>query len=511
MKVFSAKNWGTGAFVLIISGFVCKVLGALFRLPLTNLLGIDGIGVFQMIMSLYAFALVVTCGGVSVSLSKLISSARARGETEKIRVFLNRAIFVTLILAFSLGIVFVALTKVICRAQGISVNFSYMLFVLLLPFGGLLAVFRGYFQGYENMTPTAVSQIFEQVFKFAFGLFFAWILSKKSVALGVFGAFLGITLSEFVSLLYLLILLAFRHEKKQNLDVALVRSSQKDFDRANFALTLSASVLPLVNAFDAMIVVPHLAKAGFSNGFATTLFGLQSGVVGAILNFPLIISMSVATAFLPNVSYLASKGANCKFVVAKGLKVLLYLVLPTTFGCVAISKPLLSLLYKGMNDQLLDISFNLMLFGGFSIVFTAIVQYLLMLLQSRGEYKFVFFSTLIGGAIKAILTFSLSYVPQINIFSIVLGNIFLSSIVCLSALLRLKKVVQFRLELKDLSILVFGTALMFLAVYTFLNCNYFSSLTNLTLAVLLGIVVYGVTTFVVIYKLIKNQKIRASA
>ena len=152
-----------------------------------------------------------------------------------------------------------------------------------------------------------------------------------------------------------------------------------------------------------------------------------------------------------------------------------------------------------------------MLFGGFSIVFTAIMQYLLMLLQSRGEYKFVFFSTLIGGGIKAILTFLLSYVPQINIFSIVLGNIYLSSIVCLSALLRLKKVVQFRVELRDLSILVFGTVLMFLAVYTFLNCAYFSSLTNLTLAVLLGIVVYGVTTFVVIYKLIKNQKIKASA
>ena len=164
-----------------------------------------------------------------------------------------------------------------------------------------------------------------------------------------------------------------------------------------------------------------------------------------------------------------------------------------------------------MNDQLLDISFNLMLFGGFSIVFTAIIQYLLMLLQSRGEYKFIFFSTLIGGVIKKMMTFSVSDDCDLSIVGVVLGYIYLSSIVCLSALLRLKKVVQFRVELRDLSILVFGTVLMFLAVYTFLNCAYFSSLTNLTLAVLLGIVVYGVTTFVVIYKLIKNQKIKASA
>ena len=75
---------GVSALVLVIGGLVCKCLGALFRLPLTNLLGIEGIGVFQLIMSLYSFSLVVTCGGVASSLSKLISSARARGKNEKI-------------------------------------------------------------------------------------------------------------------------------------------------------------------------------------------------------------------------------------------------------------------------------------------------------------------------------------------------------------------------------------------------------------------------------------------
>lgn len=84
---------GVSALVLVIGGLVCKCLGALFRLPLTNLLGIEGIGVFQLIMSLYSFSLVVTCGGVASSLSKLISSARARGEHAKISTYLQRSIF----------------------------------------------------------------------------------------------------------------------------------------------------------------------------------------------------------------------------------------------------------------------------------------------------------------------------------------------------------------------------------------------------------------------------------
>ena len=82
MKIFNRLRGG--AFVLLVSGIICKFLGAFFRLPLTNLLGVEGIGIFQLVMSLYSCALVLTAGGVSTSLSKLISSARANEHTEKI-------------------------------------------------------------------------------------------------------------------------------------------------------------------------------------------------------------------------------------------------------------------------------------------------------------------------------------------------------------------------------------------------------------------------------------------
>ena len=78
-KSKSKNHLGISALILLVSGLVCKSLGALFRLPLTNLIGIEGIGIFQLIMSLYAFDLVLTCGGITNSLSKLISASIARG------------------------------------------------------------------------------------------------------------------------------------------------------------------------------------------------------------------------------------------------------------------------------------------------------------------------------------------------------------------------------------------------------------------------------------------------
>ena len=494
-KVKILNKLSLGAVILLVSGVICKFLGALFRLPLTNLLGIEGIGIFQLIMSLYAFALVLTSGGVTNSLSKLISAARAKSEFPKINTYLRRAIFVAVGIGFLIGALFFLFMPYISAFQGIGQNKSYLLFVLMLPLGAGLSAFRGFFQGYENMLPTAISQVIEQVFKFAFGLLFAFYFGKNGIAEGVFGAFLGITLSEVVSLGFLFLLFLSKNKNQKRLEnLSEIKFARKEFDKANFPLTLSASILPLVNAFDGLIIIPRLMQAGLSNGLATKLFGLQAGVVGALLNFPLIISMAVSTTLLPNISYLISRGTGGKFVIEKGLKILLFLILPTTFGVVAISKQAFMLVYNDMSGGILDTAFSLILYGGFSIVFTALMQFLTMLLQANGQFKYILAITTLGGVVKACISYFLSAVPSINIFALVLGNIALAAVVSVLALLKLKSVVSFRLSFSDLFVMIFATFLMFVTVYTFINSNYFGLLTNIILGILLGVLVYFVMT-----------------
>lgn len=487
----SQKRLGASALVLMVSGLVCKILGALFRLPLTNLLGIEGIGVFQLVMSLYAFALVLTCGGVTNSLSKLIGTARARGEYKKVYIYLKRALMFSFGIGLMIGLLFLFFGDKIALLQKIGKNNSYMLFVVLLPLGAGLATFRGFFQGYENMVPTAISQIMEQIFKFAFGLLFAFYFGKRGASDGVFGAFLGITLSEMVALIYLLVSYLTKNRNRQvSKDMQEIKYSKHEFDKANFLLMFSASILPLVNAFDGIIIVQRLMQAGFASGVATKLFGLQAGIVGAILNFPLIISMAVTTTLLPNVSYLISRGSGGRQMIEKGLKVLLFLILPTTFGMVAISRQVFQLVYSAMTDSMLDIAFSLMFYGGFGIVFTALMQYFVMLLQANGEFRYILTITIVGGITKATLSFFLSGITTINIFAIVFGNIALSSIVCVLALWKLRKIFAFSINFNDLFVLMFSTFAMFLTVYTFINCQYFSLVLNIILAVTIGIVVY---------------------
>ena len=507
MKTKNSKIFG--ASVLLLSGIVCKALGALFRLPLTNMLGIEGIGIFQLTMSLYSFALIITCGGITNSMSKLISTARARSEHLKINTYLKRALLTSIFIGLLIGTIFFIFGRYISNLQGIGSNNSYFLFVIILPLGAGLASLRGFFQGYENMLPTAISQILEQVFKFALGLLFAFYFGRASTAAGVYGAFLGITLSEFIAIIFLFVLYLSKNKKHESLEsIREIKFAQREFDKANFSLALSASILPLVNALDSLFVIPRLTTAGFSSGFATKLFGLQSGVVGALLNFPLIISMAVTTTLLPNISYLISRSAGSKHVIERGMKTLLYLILPTTFGLVAISNQALSLVYSDMNGQILQTAFQLMFYGAFSIIFTAIMQYLTMILQAHGEYKYIVAITTIGGTLKTIISFVFSAIPSINIFALVLGNIILSATICILALCRIKKFISFIISFKQLFMLILGTTAMFIMVYAFINCNYFNIYLNLLVGVFLGIIVYFVVTIPFLMTILPNKKLK---
>lgn len=501
---FSKAKFGFGAAVLLISGVVCKALGAFFRLPLTNLLGFEGIGVFQMIMTLYSFSLVVTSGGVCASMSKLVSSALARQKYEKISTYFLRAILIGVGSGLVVGGLFAVLGKFICVLQKIETNQSYLLFVILLPAGAVIAAVRGYFQGYGNMMPTAISQVVEQVTKFVFGLLFAFLFGKNSVTGGVFGAFFGIVISEICTCILLFVWFAVKREKtflKQTMF-----EDKKEFDKTNFFLVLAASIMPLTKAFDGLVVVPRLMAAGFSNDMAVKLFGLESGVVSAILNLPLVFSVAITTAILPNVSYAASSGASSRRTIEKGLKLLIYSILPSVFGLVAISKQLLPLCYNGMTDASLIVVFNMMLFEGFYTVLVAIMQFLLVILQANGNLKFIVIVQLVGGALKMLLTFFLTATASVNIYALILGNIVMASVVCVLFLLKCKKITNFSVELFDLFVLLFSTVCMFFLVYAFLQTPKFGSVTDILVSILLGVFVYAVFTLPFEIKLLHRRR-----
>lgn len=488
---------GKGAFLLILSGIICKIFGAFFRLPLTNILGIEGIGVFQMVMSIYSLSLVLVTGGVTNSLSKLVSSARAKGEYGKINGYFRIALLFSAGVSLVLGLCYAFFSNQISSLQGAQeATFSYMLLAFLLPLGALIGVYRGIIQGYENMTPTAISQIIEQSVKLCFGLLFAKILASNGLASGVFGAFLGLTVSEFLAFSYLGVVILVKYKTK-----AISAPVGRDFFRAVLPLSAGGAVVPFTHALDSLFIVSLLTKAGFESSQATMLYGLHSGVVGALLNFPLIISLSVGTSLLPKVSYLSSQQdvQGQKSVISKSFSILWSFLLPLVFGIASVAEVLYPIIYPNFINGYLDYAVKLTYIGGVSIVLTALMQFLLALLQAKGCYLFSMFASIFGSLIKILLVFTLTVQSNVNIFALPLSNIFLAGSVCLFALVKLGSLI--RISFFNFALPLLSSTIMFLVVKLILDL--FGNIWGLVFAICAGGVIYLLLMLPLLMQLLK--------
>ncbi len=477
------NNVGNGAFILILSGIICKFFGGLFRLPLTNIIGMEGIGIFQMVMSIYSLALVFVSGGVTNALSKLVSSARARGDYKVVGSYLRYGLIFSLGLGGLFAILFLLFSRPIAAVQGIDEGANcYLLIALILPLGAFVGVMRGLMQGYNNMTPTAVSQIIEQVAKFGFGLVFAYLLSGGGVARGVFGAFLGILTSEVLASVYL----AYCGLHIKNLDFN--KSGKREFFVASLPLSFGGVIVPLAHAIESLFIISLLTKAGLSKNVATSLYGLQTGVVGAILNFPLIISVAVAVSLLPNISFLVAKGdrEGQKVLIEKSFLAMWYILLPLVVGIMAIAGGLYPLIYPGVIGGYNKIAMQLTYLSGLSIILTAIMQFLLSILQANGYYSYSFAFSLIGGVGKIAFLFIFAPLHQISIYSIAISNIVLSLIVSICVLIKLGSLIK--LPFFDCVLPILSVAIMFMIVKIFLSLM--TGYLALLLAVILGMATY---------------------
>ena len=499
---------GKGIIVLTFSGIVCKIFGAFFRLPLTYILGVDGIGVFQLVMSLFSFALVLTSGGISVTLSKLISSYRARRQYGKIKWNIYLAFMFCIVSSFVIGLCFLFLAKEIALLQKTNDTvLSYRLFFPLLLFSSLVALFRGVYQGYEDMTPTAVSQIIEQTIKVVFGLLFAFLFSKYSIEMGVAGAFFGIILAEFLAFIYLYLC---RH--KVNLRrYKTVITCRSEFYSHLVPASLSLAISAFVHFFDGLIIVERLSKAGLSVDFGRSLFGLQTGVVGSILNFPIIISFALATAILPKLSFekYSKKDKSAKNI-RQSFKILWITVLPITFGLLAISAPLYQIVYPFFDAKTLDYAVKLTAIGSVATISFAVMQFFISILQARGEFNYVLFSLIFGGIGKILCTLFLCANSEINVFGLPIGNLVFATLTLFLCFMKIKKIIS--IDFNTVFIPLISSLVMLVLVGYLVAVLTFMPIAKFILGVCVGVAVYAILTFPLLKSLrlpfFGNKKLR---
>ena len=437
MQKVKDKSVIKGASILGLGAFISKVLGAIYRIPLTNLLGGFGIGLYQMVFPVYALLLDFSGCAAPSGMSKIIASEKEKEQ--KGREILSVAIWFLSILGLVLSVLMAVFSKSLAKLQGN--EDAYLAYIFLAPavfFVALISCYRGYFQGLMNMTPTALSQILEQAVKLVLGIV-AIKLLLPSIPKAVAGATFAITVSEVVALIYLRtkfaknkhVFLSFnKTDKKQILNLLI---------KTTLPITLTGLILPLSQVIDSFLTVNILSRYSSS---ATALFGLFSGVALTVVNLPVSVCHGIATVAIPAVSKEKDINKQNKSAV-KTIFLTLAVSLPCAVGCFIFAPAIIKILFSSLSGVERQTAINLLRVTSPCIVLLSILQTMNGVLIGKGRLYAPTFSLGVGVVIKIILEVLLLQNAKINIYG---SGIALNACYFSACLINLTMIFKFKVK-----------------------------------------------------------------
>lgn len=428
----SKKSFLRGAVVLGAAGLVIKALGAVFRIPLANIIGDTGMGYYQTAYPVYVLLLTLSTAGIPVAISRMVAERQAvERPGDAYRVFQVSFVLLAGIGLASFAVLFFGAGAIVGKLGNPGAEAAMMAVAPALLIVPMMAASRGFFQGMQDMKPTAASQIVEQLFRVAAGLTLAIVLVSRGLPAAAAGASFGATAGAAAGLVAILLIfwrrrpgiLAEIRERPARTDESGGRILGQIFAIA-VPITVGAAIMPIMNTIDVAIVINRLADSGFSPEDANRLYGQLTGMAGPLINFPQVLTQAISMSLVPAVAaaYKRQEMEDLRHNVELGLRTALILGLPSAIGLMALSEPVMRLLYPAQTESAVNAAPSLFILA-FGVIFLATVQTLTGVLQGVGKQMIPVCNLAVGAVVKIVLTYSLTGIPSVNIRGAAVGTV----------------------------------------------------------------------------------------
>ena len=472
-----AESFLKGTLILTVASFVVKVIGSLNWIFVSRILGGEGIGLYQMAFPIYFFAMSISQAGVPVAISIITAERVALKD-----VFGARRVFrISMTLMVFTGLLFSLLTYFgagwLIEWQFIRDPRAYMAVVALSPtifFVTLLASSRGYLQGWQRMTPTAVSQIVEQIFRVLTMVLFASLLLPMGLDYAAAGASLG----AFAGAIGGLLVLVYYHWK---LDKDIEREYGPNLApppgealaplgaivRRIFSLALPVSaasiMLPIVSNLDLLIVPQRLEVAGYTVPQATELFGYLTGMAVPLVNLATILTASLAVSIVPAISEARALKDTQRVYnqTAAAVRISNFVCFPAFVVVFVLATPISTLIYNAPGAG------PAVLVSSFSIVLLGLHQVSTAVLQGLGHPKIPMINMILAAAVKVALNWILTAIPWLGIMGAAWATAADMGVAAVINLYFIWRYIGYRMELLQLFKTMAAAAFMAGAVYLF--------------------------------------------
>ncbi|CAA7601401.1 stage V sporulation protein B [Acididesulfobacillus acetoxydans] len=487
-----------GATVLLAANLINRILGFVYQYLIMTHIGGEAYGLFTMVFPVYMTALVLTTAGIPLAISKMISEEISLGqEQQAARIF-----------HLALGILTVSGIVVTLALYKIAPVMSHRLFpdprvlkVFLICTPAIFVVsvasaFRGYFQGKQNMVPTALSQICEQIVRISVGFTLALRFLPRGVEWGAAGLAFGMLAGEFAGLLIIVLQYLFgphaplRSEGTARATRAGTRGTLRRLFQLSSPVTVGRLLSTGLSAADAMIIPQRLQAAGYTAREATTLFGQLGGSAFTLLTFPSVFTLALATSLVPAISEAAAQkqfhlvrarsGEAIRLTVIVGLPALLVLFMYATPLTAFFKSPAIAPILR------------ILVFGG---IFSYVQQATNGILQGLGKVQLPVLHSIAGAAVRIPLIIILTAMPQWGLLGAALAYVLGFVVMALLNLHAISRHTGLPLDLQHFLLQPLSAGIGMLVTLRLLYLGTGESPLSYILQVAAGLVVYGLILF----------------
>ena len=485
-----------GSLVLGIAGMLAKVLGFFFRWPLIMLIGDEGIAYYQLSYPLYMF-FVAMASGVPIAISKMISEKRAMGDVEGGYEVIKESYFLMAVIGIGTTVIlFFFANPIINFLKWDEKSYYALVGISFAPMIiSFVSIFRGFFQGHQNMTPSGMSQILEQIGRVVVGVGLAYILLPKGIEYSAGGASFGAAAGGVLALVYLY----GKYKKaKKNDGIKRVKTNPKILNeilKIAVPISVGATVGTIMNLIDSIVVPQQLLKASVDN--ATALYGQLTGKASVIVNVPLTLSVAICTSLIPIISeqYILHRKKEVQNKINLVMKLSAVIALPCTAGLYFMAEPIMKLIFFNNYEGGL-----IMKYMALSIPFIIVTQTTTSILQATSHYIRPVVNLVIGCVVKVILTWFLVAIPSINIYGAVIASISAYVAVAILNIISLRKKTNMKVDFYDSFVgpMYATMAMALVVVYSYnkimlrTNSNSISCL----ISIFMGIIIYGIAILI---------------
>ena len=479
-KKENKSNYLVQGTILAVASIIARVIGMIYRIPLTNILGDEGNGYYTTANQIYTILLMISTFSLPLAVSKLVSERLHQGQYKNAQKVFHCAMRFSVIAGGVISLLTFFLAGVICGGIMKVDNASYALRVLspAIFIFAIAGVFRGYFQGHESMVPTAVSQIIEQIINafvsvigaallFRYGVSIGGSNTSMGPALGAAGGTLGTVVSVAVALVFLIIVYSM-FQKANRKYLRHDQTKKKESDSAIYAaiittilpVVLSTLIYNITPTLDQSIFNTILSGQGYTKEQYTIIYGIYSGKFYVLMNVPLVLASSLAPSVVPSLSAAMINGdyRDAKLKVRTTMRYTMIITIPCAVGLAALASPIMQLLFRDSHR----LPAGIMQAGGLFAISTLSTAVLQGMSRMREPVKNSAIALVIH--VAALILFLKKF--NLNIYGVVYANTLFAFIVCALNSMAIKRHLHYRQEIpKTFIIPLISSAFMGIAAF----------------------------------------------